>query len=165
MCHATRSQSREQRPPPQEEPPVIIEPLRIEYPFQEDPPKEPMATPNMAQCSQAPHTREQDEWLDDIGEESDKQELEAQYMYMEKIQEVLQAIDDKYWTQHYEQPESIDDTYVVETVNSNVIPDSSDMCNNEFEDDQNADDHGDKRVVFVNLIANLKLDTDENKKI
>ncbi|GJS85160.1 hypothetical protein Tco_0751701 [Tanacetum coccineum] len=28
----TRSQSREQRPPP-EEPPVIIEPLRIEYPF------------------------------------------------------------------------------------------------------------------------------------
>ncbi|GJT48113.1 hypothetical protein Tco_0974270 [Tanacetum coccineum] len=33
----TRSQSREPRPPPPEGPPVVIEPLRIEYPFQEDP--------------------------------------------------------------------------------------------------------------------------------
>ncbi|GJR08899.1 reverse transcriptase domain-containing protein [Tanacetum coccineum] len=50
----TRSQSREQRPPP-EEPPVIIEPLRIEYPFQEDPHVEPMAdTRTMAQLLQAP---------------------------------------------------------------------------------------------------------------
>ncbi|GJZ99364.1 hypothetical protein Tco_0671915 [Tanacetum coccineum] len=39
----TRSQSREQRPPPPEGPPVVIEPLRIEYPFQEDPPFKPMA--------------------------------------------------------------------------------------------------------------------------
>ncbi|GJR25954.1 reverse transcriptase domain-containing protein [Tanacetum coccineum] len=39
----TRSQSREQRPPPPEGPPVVIEPLRIEYPFQEDPHVEPMA--------------------------------------------------------------------------------------------------------------------------
>ncbi|GKG24253.1 hypothetical protein Tco_0392289, partial [Tanacetum coccineum] len=50
----TRSQSREQRPPP-EGPPVIIEPLRIEYPFQEDPHEEPMAdTRTMAQLLQAP---------------------------------------------------------------------------------------------------------------
>ncbi|GJU11374.1 hypothetical protein Tco_1133770 [Tanacetum coccineum] len=50
----TRSQSREQRPPP-EEPPVIIEPLHIEYPFQEDPIVEPMAdTRTMAQLLQAP---------------------------------------------------------------------------------------------------------------
>ncbi|GJY81572.1 reverse transcriptase domain-containing protein [Tanacetum coccineum] len=49
-----RSQSREQHPPP-EEPPVVIEPLRIEYPFQEDPPVEPMAdTRTMAQLLQAP---------------------------------------------------------------------------------------------------------------
>ncbi|GKF87430.1 hypothetical protein Tco_0258307, partial [Tanacetum coccineum] len=34
----TRSQSCEQHPPPPEEPPVVIKPLRIEYPFQEDPP-------------------------------------------------------------------------------------------------------------------------------
>ncbi|GJX47257.1 retrovirus-related pol polyprotein from transposon TNT 1-94, partial [Tanacetum coccineum] len=69
--------------------------------------------------------------------EPDEQELEAHYMYMEKIQEVLHAIDDnsgptydaepleKVHTnddynvfaterQHSEQPESINDTYVVE---------------------------------------------------
>ncbi|GJS07750.1 reverse transcriptase domain-containing protein [Tanacetum coccineum] len=51
----TRSQSREQRPPPPEGPPVVIEPLRIEYPFQEDPHVEPMAdTRTMAQLLQAP---------------------------------------------------------------------------------------------------------------
>ncbi|GJX01361.1 hypothetical protein Tco_0185274, partial [Tanacetum coccineum] len=51
----TRSQSREQRPPPPEGPPVVIEPLRIEYPFQEDPIVEPMAdTRTMAQLLQAP---------------------------------------------------------------------------------------------------------------
>ncbi|GJT84676.1 reverse transcriptase domain-containing protein [Tanacetum coccineum] len=50
----TRSQSREQPPPP-EGPPVVIEPLRIEYPFQEDPTVEPMAdTRTMAQLLQAP---------------------------------------------------------------------------------------------------------------
>ncbi|GJT94247.1 hypothetical protein Tco_1083092 [Tanacetum coccineum] len=51
----TRSQSREQRPPPPEGTPVVIEPLRIEYPFQEDPTVEPMAdTRTMAQLLQAP---------------------------------------------------------------------------------------------------------------
>ncbi|GJX81644.1 hypothetical protein Tco_0331125 [Tanacetum coccineum] len=49
----TRSQSREQRPPPPEGTPVVIEPLRIEYPFQEDPTVEPMAdTRTMAQLLQ-----------------------------------------------------------------------------------------------------------------
>ncbi|GJR74137.1 hypothetical protein Tco_0086502 [Tanacetum coccineum] len=47
----------------------------------------------------------------------------------------------------------------------NVIPDHLDMCNNEFEDDQNADDNDeDECVKLSNLIANLKLDIDENKK-
>ncbi|GJZ44574.1 ribonuclease H-like domain-containing protein, partial [Tanacetum coccineum] len=47
--------SREPRPPPPEGPPVVIEPLRIEYPFQEDPTVEPMAdTRTMAQLLQAP---------------------------------------------------------------------------------------------------------------
>ncbi|GJU06680.1 hypothetical protein Tco_1123110 [Tanacetum coccineum] len=51
----TRSQSREPRPPPPEGPPVVIEPLRIEYPIQEDPIVEPMAdTRTMAQLLQAP---------------------------------------------------------------------------------------------------------------
>nr|GEV44518.1 integrase, catalytic region, zinc finger, CCHC-type, peptidase aspartic, catalytic [Tanacetum cinerariifolium] len=40
------------------------------------------------------------------------------------------------------------------------------MCNNEFKDDQNTDDNDeDERVELANLIANLKLDIDENKKI
>ncbi|GJS11648.1 hypothetical protein Tco_0368444 [Tanacetum coccineum] len=68
-------------------------------------------------------------------------------------------------TQHSEQPENMNDTSLMEKVDSNTTPDSSDMCNNEFKDDQNADDHEDERVVLANLIANLKLDIDENKKI
>ncbi|GKF63093.1 hypothetical protein Tco_0183147 [Tanacetum coccineum] len=68
-------------------------------------------------------------------------------------------------TQHSEQPKNINNTSLMEKVDSNTTPDSSDMCNNEFKDDQNADDHEDERVVLANLIANLKLDTDENKKI
>ncbi|GKD56717.1 hypothetical protein Tco_1290104 [Tanacetum coccineum] len=50
-------------------------------------------------------------------------------------------------------------------VDSNIIPDSSYMCNNEFWNDQYADDHENECVVLDNLIANLKLDIDENKKI
>ncbi|GJZ06221.1 hypothetical protein Tco_0540014 [Tanacetum coccineum] len=64
--------------------------------------------------------------------------------------------------QHSEQPESISNTCVVEKVDSNVIPDSPDMCDNDIQTDQNAED---ERVALANLIANLKLDVDENKKI
>ncbi|GJX69041.1 hypothetical protein Tco_0304768 [Tanacetum coccineum] len=41
-------------------------------------------------------------------------------------------------TQHSEQPEYIINTCVVEKVDSNVIPDSPDMCDNEIQIDQNA---------------------------
>ncbi|GJU08222.1 hypothetical protein Tco_1124652 [Tanacetum coccineum] len=68
-------------------------------------------------------------------------------------------------TQNSKQPENINDTSLMEKVDSNTTPDSSDMCNNEFKDDQKIDDHEDERVVLANLIANLKLDIDENKKI
>ncbi|GKF80306.1 hypothetical protein Tco_0238908, partial [Tanacetum coccineum] len=61
-------------------------------------------------------------------------------------------------TQHSEQPKTMNDTSLMEKVDSNTKPDSSDLCNNEFKDDQNADDHEDERVVLANLIANLKLD-------
>ncbi|GKC57343.1 hypothetical protein Tco_1084941 [Tanacetum coccineum] len=64
--------------------------------------------------------------------------------------------------QHSEQPESISNTCVVEKVDSNVIPDSPDMCDNDIQTDQNAED---ERVALANLIANLTLDTEENKKI
>ncbi|GJZ74550.1 hypothetical protein Tco_0639015 [Tanacetum coccineum] len=64
-----------------------------------------------------------------------------------------------------EQPECIINTCVVEKVDSNVIPDSPDMCDNDIQNDQNAIECEDERVAIANLIVNLKLDIDENKKI
>ncbi|GKC62033.1 hypothetical protein Tco_1089631, partial [Tanacetum coccineum] len=80
--------------------------------------------------------------LEDTDEEIDEQELEAHYSYMAKIQEVPTAdfgtdteplekvqYDTKYKVfanerQHSEKLESINNTCVVEKVDSNVIPDS-----------------------------------------
>ncbi|GJU38573.1 retrovirus-related pol polyprotein from transposon TNT 1-94 [Tanacetum coccineum] len=53
----------------------------------------------------------------------------------------------------------------VETGDSNVIPDSPDMCNNDIQNDQHDVECDDERVALANLIANLKLDVDDNKKI
>ncbi|GJU27150.1 hypothetical protein Tco_1165771 [Tanacetum coccineum] len=55
--------------------------------------------------------------------------------------------------------------FVVEMGDSNVIPASPDMCDNDIQNDQNIKECDDKRVALANLIANLKLDVDENKKI
>ncbi|GKB84530.1 putative ribonuclease H-like domain-containing protein, partial [Tanacetum coccineum] len=93
---------------------------------------------------------EQSDWLADTDEEIDEQELEAHYSYMAKIQE---------------QSESITNTYVVKTDDSNVIPNSPDMCDNDIQNDQNDVECDDERVALANLIANLKIDVDENKKI
>ncbi|GJY11591.1 hypothetical protein Tco_0380900 [Tanacetum coccineum] len=100
---------------------------------------------------------EQADWLEDTDEEIDEQELEAHYNFMAEIQEVLHAesgydveplekiqYDAEYNVfanerQHSEQPESINDTHVVE------------------KDDKCDDEHV--------MLANLKLNTDENKKI
>ncbi|GJW26134.1 retrovirus-related pol polyprotein from transposon TNT 1-94 [Tanacetum coccineum] len=68
-------------------------------------------------------------------------------------------------TQHSKQSESIINTCVVEKVDSNVLPDSADMCDNEIQTDHNAVECDDERVALANLIANLKLDIDENKMI
>ncbi|GJW37174.1 retrovirus-related pol polyprotein from transposon TNT 1-94 [Tanacetum coccineum] len=67
--------------------------------------------------------------------------------------------------QHSEQSESISNTCVVEIGDSNVILDSPDMCDNDIQNDQNVIECDDERVALANLIANLKLDVDENKKI
>ncbi|GKB25373.1 retrovirus-related pol polyprotein from transposon TNT 1-94, partial [Tanacetum coccineum] len=95
----------------------------------------------MLLCKQAekgvPLQVQQSNWLADTDEEIDEQELEAHYIYMAKIQE--------------------DD--------SNVIPETPDMCDNDIQNDQNAVKCDDERVALANLIANLKLDVDENKKI
>ncbi|GJY81956.1 hypothetical protein Tco_0494707 [Tanacetum coccineum] len=141
----------------------------------------------MMMCKQAeqgvPLQAEQADWLADTDEEIDEQELEAHYSFMAKIQEVLpeessstdqplehvQNHDENNVfaneRRHSEQPESINDTYVLEKDDSNVTPDSSNICNNDNQVDQNAAECVDERAALANLIANLTLDTEENKMI
>ncbi|GJU79249.1 hypothetical protein Tco_1276319 [Tanacetum coccineum] len=63
--------------------------------------------------------------------------------------------------QHSKQPKSINDTYLVEKDDINVILDSSNMYDNDNQADQNAAECDDERAT----LANLTLDTEENKKI
>ncbi|GJS95699.1 hypothetical protein Tco_0802667 [Tanacetum coccineum] len=107
----------------------------------------------MLLCKQAekgvPLQAEQADWLEDTDEEIDEQKLEAHYGFRAKIQEVLP-------------PESNSNAEPLEQVDSNVIPASPNMCDNDIQTDQNAED---ERAALANLIANLTLDTEENKKI
>ncbi|GJZ23510.1 integrase, catalytic region, zinc finger, CCHC-type containing protein [Tanacetum coccineum] len=112
----------------------------------------------MLMCKQAeegvPLQAEQVDWLEDTDEEIDEQvQYDTGYnVFANKIQ-------------HSEQSESITNTCVVETGDNNVIPDSPDMCDNDIQNDQNVEEYDDERVALANLIVNLKLDVDENKKI
>nr|GEY18655.1 hypothetical protein [Tanacetum cinerariifolium] len=67
--------------------------------------------------------------------------------------------------QHSEKYEYVSNTCLVETDDSNVIPDSPDMCEDDIQNEQNDVESDDERVALANLIANLKLDVDESKKI
>ncbi|GKG04275.1 hypothetical protein Tco_0314662, partial [Tanacetum coccineum] len=116
-------------------------------------------------------------------EEIGKQKLEAHYSYMAKIQEVspeessstsqpLEQVQNQDENdvfanvrRHSEQPESINDTYVLEKDDSNVISDSSNICTNDNQVDKNAAECVDERAALANLIANLTLDTEENKTV
>ncbi|GJS44341.1 hypothetical protein Tco_0569384 [Tanacetum coccineum] len=131
----------------------------------------------MMMCKQAeqgvPLQAEQADWLEDTDEEIDEQELEAHYSYMAKIQEVspeessstsqpleqVQNHDENdvfaNVRRHSEQPESINDTYVLEKDDSNVIPDSSNICTNDNPIDQNATACVDERAALANFISNL----------
>nr|GEV27012.1 retrovirus-related Pol polyprotein from transposon TNT 1-94 [Tanacetum cinerariifolium] len=141
----------------------------------------------MLLCKQAeqgvPLQAEQYGWLADTDEKVDEQELEAHYSYMAKIQEVPtadsgtdsepveQVQNDVGYNvfanhlQHFEQSESVSNTCLVETDDSNVILDSPDMCEDDIHNDQNDVESDDERVALASLIANLKLDIEENKKI
>ncbi|GJW02596.1 integrase, catalytic region, zinc finger, CCHC-type containing protein [Tanacetum coccineum] len=141
----------------------------------------------MMMCKQAEHgvplQAEQADWLEDTDEEIDEHELEAHYSFMAKIQEVLpeeSSSTDQPLEQvqnhdennvfanerrHSEQPESINDTYVLEKDDSKVTPDSSNISNNDNQVDQNAAECTDEHAALANLIANLTLDTKENKTI
>nr|GEZ99142.1 hypothetical protein [Tanacetum cinerariifolium] len=124
---------------------------------------------------------EQYDWLADIDEEIDEQELEAHYSYMAKMQEVPtadsgtdsepleQVQNDTAYNvfandlQHSEQSKSISNTCIVKTDDSNAIPDSPDMCDDSIQNDQNNVECDDERVALANLISILKLDVDEKK--
>nr|GEU94442.1 hypothetical protein [Tanacetum cinerariifolium] len=56
-------------------------------------------------------------------------------------------------------------TCLEETDDSNVIPDSPDICEDDIQNEQNDVESDDERLALANLIVNLKLDVDENKKI
>nr|GEU32694.1 hypothetical protein [Tanacetum cinerariifolium] len=98
---------------------------------------------------------EQYDWLADTDEEIDQQELEAHYSYMVKIQEVPIA-DPCTDSEPF-------NTCLVETDDSNVIPDSPDMCDDDIQNEQNDVESDDERVALVNLIANLELNTEFEK--
>nr|GEW89845.1 retrovirus-related Pol polyprotein from transposon TNT 1-94 [Tanacetum cinerariifolium] len=63
--------------------------------------------------------------------------------------------------QHPEQSKSISNTCLVETNDSNIIPDLPDMCEDDILNEQNDVESDDERVTLANLIANLKLNVDE----
>ncbi|GJX47837.1 hypothetical protein Tco_0273027 [Tanacetum coccineum] len=98
----------------------------------------------------------QADWLEDTDEEIDETGIEAHYSFLAKYSGRVG---------HSEQPESINDTYVLEKDDSNVTPDSSNICTNDNQVDQNAVECVDERDALANLIANLTLDTEENKTI
>ncbi|GJV42661.1 hypothetical protein Tco_1421101 [Tanacetum coccineum] len=108
----------------------------------------------MMMCKQAeqgvPLQAEQADWLADTDEEIDEQELEAHYSFMAKIQEVLPE-------------ESSSTEQPLEQVQNN---DENNMFANERQHSKNNTvECADERVALANLIANLTLDTEENKTI
>nr|GEZ26293.1 reverse transcriptase domain-containing protein [Tanacetum cinerariifolium] len=131
---------------------------------------------------------EQADWRDDTDDECEDQELEAHYMYMEKLQEVtpdtaknsrpifdsepLEKVsnNDNYnvfsiESQHPKQSKSIHDIYPIEQDEHNVIIDSLDMSYDREHIDQNDDDNdlANKRELLASLIEKLKCEIDDNK--
>nr|GEW95479.1 protein decreased size exclusion limit 1 isoform X1 [Tanacetum cinerariifolium] len=125
----------------------------------------------MLLCKQAeqgvPLQAEQYDWLADTDEEVDEQELEAHYSYMAKLQEVPTADSgtdsepveqvqnnagynvSANGLQHSDRSESVSHTCLVETDDSNVIPDSPDMCEDDIQNKQN-----DERVMMSVALQN-----------
>ncbi|GJT00928.1 hypothetical protein Tco_0822097 [Tanacetum coccineum] len=93
---------------------------------------------------------EQFDWIADTDEEIDEQELEVHYSYMAKIQEVHNA-DSGTDSEPLEQVQydTEYDVFANETVDSNVILDSPDMCDNDIQNDQNDVECDDERVALL----------------
>ncbi|GJU61907.1 hypothetical protein Tco_1243742 [Tanacetum coccineum] len=130
----------------------------------------------------------QADWKDDTDDESKDQELEAHYMYMAQIQEVtpdsvdnsgpifddepmhkVQNNNDNYnvfamENEHPEQPESSNDIYLAEQGDTNITIDSSDICYDRAQDDQDeTDDLDQERDLLASLIQKLKCEIDDSK--
>ncbi|GJZ55401.1 hypothetical protein Tco_0610594 [Tanacetum coccineum] len=132
---------------------------------------------------------EQADYKDDTDDETEDQELEAHYLYMEQIQKVtpdavdnsgpmfnaeplqkVQNDDDNYNMfandrEHPEEPKSIKDTYLDEQGDTNITTDSLDMSNNRGEVDHDEDDDALTREhdLLASLIEKLKCEIDESK--
>ncbi|GJT69418.1 retrovirus-related pol polyprotein from transposon TNT 1-94 [Tanacetum coccineum] len=108
----------------------------------------------MMMCKQAeqgvPLQAEQADWLADTDEEIDEHELEAHYSFMAKIQEVLLE-ESSSTEQPLEQVQNNDKNNV--------------FANKRQHSENNTAECADERDAFANLIANLTLDTEENKTI
>nr|GEV23566.1 hypothetical protein [Tanacetum cinerariifolium] len=124
---------------------------------------------------------------DGTNDEPEDQVLEAHYMYMAHIQEVtpdddddsrpifdveplpkVQNHNDNYNVfandrKHLEKPKYVNDTYMVEHDDSNVIIDSLDMSTNGETVDQDDDDLARERDLFASLIVKLKCEIDDSK--
>nr|GEX54719.1 hypothetical protein [Tanacetum cinerariifolium] len=59
-------------------------------------------------------------------------------------------------TQHSERPKNMNDTSLMENIDSNTTPDSSDMCDNDNQADQNVEACDDECVALANLITELE---------
>nr|GEW96247.1 retrovirus-related Pol polyprotein from transposon TNT 1-94 [Tanacetum cinerariifolium] len=120
--------------------------------------------------------------LANTDEEIDKLELEAHYSYMSKIQEVRtaesgtdsepleQVQNDAGYNvftndlQFFKQSESVSNTCLAETNDSNVIPDSLDMCNDDIHNDQNdveSDVEREEMLADLKYVESLKKEINE----
>nr|GEY41229.1 hypothetical protein [Tanacetum cinerariifolium] len=130
---------------------------------------------------------EQADWRDDTDDESEDQELEVQYMYMTQIQEVspdaadsgpifdsepLKKVsnDDHYnmfaiESKHPKQSKYVNDTYLIEQDEHNMIIDSLDMSYDREQIDQNDDDYdlANERELLASLIEKLQCEIDDRK--
>nr|GEX34313.1 hypothetical protein [Tanacetum cinerariifolium] len=130
---------------------------------------------------------EQADWRDDTDDEHDDQELEAHYMYMAQFQEVtpdaadnsgpifdtepLQKVpnNDNYnvfsiKSEHPEQSKSVNDIYLIEQDEHNVILDSLDISYDREQVNQDDDDDlANERDLLASLIEKLKCEIDDSK--
>ncbi|GJY63325.1 integrase, catalytic region, zinc finger, CCHC-type containing protein [Tanacetum coccineum] len=126
-------------------------------------------------------------WRNGTDYEPDTQELEAHYMYMAHIQEVtpdatdnsrlifdaeplqkVQNDDDNYNVfvndrEHHVQPISVNDTYLEEQGDTNIIIESSDMSTNGEMVDQDDDNLAKERDLLASLIEKLKCEINDIK--